>query len=183
MSKETRLTLIQWIRAYGKTVAITVLIVFVIRWKVVEPFFIPSSSMAPTLKRLDRVLVSKISIGKPGRWEVIVFRDRENPHRTFVKRIVGLPGETLHIIGGEIFINEQPVKKPERLPSIFYTNAGRWGTAEPITIPEGCYFVLGDNSDSSKDSRVWRQPFVSRRDIVGSALTIIWPPSRIGLIR
>ena len=190
MTNENRSAAIQWVRTYGKTIAITVIVVFVIRWKVVEPFFIPSSSMEPTLKQMDRILVSKITynLGRPARWNVVVFRrrapdDPEKRNRNFVKRIVGLPGETLQIVGGEIYIDGKREKKPDSLRSISYSNMGKWGTKEAVSIPAGSYFVLGDNSDFSNDSRGWPHPFVLEKDIIGQAVTVIWPPGRIHFIR
>ncbi|NQT18286.1 MAG: signal peptidase I [Planctomycetes bacterium] len=176
---------IEWLRTYGKTILITVAVVFVIRTLVAEPFFIPSSSMEPTLKRLDRILVSKISyaVSDPSRWDVLVFRSPEDGRSSFVKRVVGMPGEKLQIVDGEVFINDELQEKPATLRSIEYSDIGRWGTTEPLPIPAGSYFVLGDNSDSSNDSRRWKEPFVTREDIIGKAVTIIWPPGRIHLIR
>jgi len=191
MTNESRSAAVRWLRTYGKTIAITIIVVFVIRWKVVEPFFIPSSSMEPTLNRLDRILVSKIAyaVGRPERWDVVVFR-RANPgdgserrSRNFVKRIVGLPGETLQIVGGEIYINGERKEKPENIRRISYSNMGKWGTKEAVSIPANSYFVLGDNSDFSNDSRGWSNPFVARAEIIGKAVTVIWPPARFHFIR
>ena len=176
---------VQWLRTYGKTILITVAVVLVIRTLVVEPFFIPSSSMEPTLKRMDRILVSKISysVGNPGRWDVLVFRNPEDGKSNFVKRVAGMPGERLQIIDGEIFIDDELQEKPKALRSVSYSDIGHWGTQEPVPIPADSYFVLGDNSNSSNDSRRWEDPFVPRKDIIGKAITIIWPPSRIHIVR
>ncbi|HUU70676.1 MAG TPA: signal peptidase I [Planctomycetota bacterium] len=175
----------QWLSTYGKTILITAVVVFFIRWKVVEPFYIPSSSMEPTLKRLDRILVNKLKyrIERPQRWDVLVFKDPQDHRRNFIKRIVGLPGETLSIQDGEIYVNGVRQEKPDPLKSIFYTDIGRWGTLEPVHIPDGCYFVLGDNSERSLDSRLWKGPFVTEAEIVGEAVTVIWPPERVCLIK
>jgi len=173
----------RWMRAYGKTILITVAVVMVIRWQVIEPFYIPSASMAPTLKQLDRILVSKIAylFHKPKRWEVMVFRDPQDHGRNFIKRVVGLPGESLLIIDGEVYINGHRAPKPSGRDSLVYTSRGTWGTREPVEIPAGCYFVLGDNSGSSSDSRTWK--FVPAGDIIGKAVTVIWPLNRIQVIR
>jgi len=175
----------QWARTYGKTILITAVVVFFIRWKVVEPFYIPSSSMDPTLKRLDRILVNKLKyqIGQPQRWDVLVFRDPKDHAHNFIKRVVGLPGETLWIQDGEVYVDGVRQDKPDPLKSVFYTDVGLWGTLEPVRIPDGCYFVLGDNSERSKDSRLWEGPFVPEADIVGEAVTVIWPPKRVCVIK
>jgi len=174
-----------WLATYGTTVFLTVLFVFVVRWKVAQPFYIPSSSMEPTLHREDRILVSKVSyvLGKPARWDVAIFMEPRNHDRNFVKRIVGLPGETLQIIAGDIYINGRCVPKPKHLRGVFYTHEGVWGTSEPVRIPDDCYFVLGDNSSRSNDSRCWGRPFVRRSEIIGKAVSVIWPLSRARRIR
>jgi len=177
----------QWLRTYGKSIVITALVVFFIRWKVVEPFYIPSPSMAPTLKPFDRILVNKLklSVSEPHRWQVLVFKDPRNHSRNLVKRLVGLPGETLQIIDGEIYIDGRKIEKPKPIRSVFYMDDSReygpYGTAGPVEIPAGCYFFLGDNSRRSNDSRWWR--FVSRDELIGEAMTIIWPPARMQVIR
>jgi len=176
---------LQWLRTYGKTIFVTAVVVFFIRWKVVEPFYIPSSSMEPTLKRYDRILVNKIkyAVGTPERWQVLVFKDPHDPSRNFIKRLVGLPGETIRIEDGEIYVNDVRLEKPSQIHSVFYTDVGRWGTVEPVKVPDGCYFMLGDNSERSMDSRMWKDPFVPKADIIGEAVTIIWPFDRIQIIK
>jgi signal peptidase I len=176
----------QWLRTYGKTILITAVVVFCVRWKVVEPFYIPSASMEPTLKPLDRILVNKLKyrLEKPRRWDVLVFRNPQDHRQNFIKRIVGLPGETLWIQDGEVYINGAKQEKPDQIHAVFYTDIGKWGTLEPVKIPDGCYFVLGDNSERSKDSRSWENgPFVTQEEVIGEAVTIIWPPERMRLIR
>ncbi len=105
--------------------------------------------------------------------------------RNFIKRVIGTPGERIEIKDGDLYVNGQVIDEPPALPrkrfyynkygeSLFYTHGEK-------SVPEGNFFVLGDNSSSSKDSRYWG--FVSMEKVKGKALFIIWPPGRIRLIR
>ena len=97
-----------------------------------------------------------------------------------MKRLIGLPGEELMIREGKIFINGEPVKNPS-VNSRDYYNNGLYGTEFPAKIPEGSYYVLGDNSTNSKDSRYWG--FVPKKNLIGKASFIYLPFGRIGGIK
>ena len=121
------------------------------------------------------------ALSQPKRGDVIVFIYPESPKKDFIKRLVGLPGETVEIKNGTIYINDKPL-----LDSVFnqryYYNRGEFGQeGKKIKIPKDSFFVLGDNSASSQDSRYWG--FVPRKNILGEALVIYWPPQRIRIIR
>jgi len=182
MFREQLKAAVEWLRTYGKTVAITVLIVFLFRWQVAEPFYIPSQSMEPTLAPGDRILVFKLT-KKPERWDVIVFRNPDNPSQNFIKRVVGLPNEILQIKDGQIYINGTKLEKPDYIKSVFYTDSGENGILEPVKIKPGHYFVLGDNSSHSNDSRSWHFIFVGEDAVVGKAFSVLWPLNRIGRIK
>jgi len=183
-TQQKRKTARGWLTKYGATIILAVLLVFIIRWKVVQPFYIPSSSMEPTLQRHDRIIVSKISyvLGEPKRWDVVIFMEPGNHGRNFVKRVVGLPGEKVQLIAGEVYINGKHIEKPTHLRNISYTHEGRWGTSRAVEIPENSYYVLGDNSSRSNDSRCWARPFVRRAEILGEAVGVAWPPGRAGRV-
>ncbi len=119
--------------------------------------------------------------GKPHRGDVIVFIYPSDRTKDFIKRLIALPGETVEIKDGEIYINGQEVLDP-KIKNVYYYNRGDYGQeGVPITVPEGHYFVLGDNSGSSHDSRFWG--FVSESDVIGKAEFIFWPLNRIRLIK
>lgn len=149
---------------------------------VVQAFYIPSGSMEPTLQIGDRILVSKLSyrLGTVGRGDVIVFHYPLNPGKDFVKRVVGLVGETVELRDGVVLINDQPIQ--ELYPTAL-TGGDRSCTSSygPQKIPREQIFVLGDNRCNSEDSRFFG--FVPAPNVVGKALFIYWPPSRLGLVR
>lgn len=167
----------------------------VVRPFIVQAFKIPTGSMRPTLIEGDLILVNKFIYGakipftdkrlpaftKPKRGDVIVFIYPEDRKKDFIKRLVGLPGETVEIKNGTIHINGNPV-----LDSLFYQryyyNRGDFAAeGQRIVVPPGNYFVLGDNSASSKDSRYWG--FVPDKNILGRAMVIYFPLNRIRIIK
>jgi signal peptidase I len=163
-----------------KTMAAAVVLSFGIRTFVAEARYIPSSSMEPTLLINDRLIIEKVSyrLGEPERGNIIVFNPtdtlkQQNYHEAFIKRIIGLPGETVLVRGGKVYINSQPLpeKYIEEKPEYDYG---------PVTVPEGQYLVLGDNRNNSYDSHYWG--FVPKENIVGRAFVRFWPPQRLGSI-
>jgi signal peptidase I len=163
----------------------------VIRAFVIQAFKIPTGSMRPTLMEGDIILVNKFIYGarvpftglrlpalrQPQPGDVIVFIYPENPKKDFIKRLVAKGGDTVEIKGGTIYVNERPL-----MDSVFakryYYNKGQYGLeGEKLTVPKDSYFVLGDNSASSQDSRYWG--FVPHKNVLGKAIIIYWPPKRI----
>jgi len=183
------------IREWIESIIVAFILAMVIRTFVIQAFKIPTGSMRSTLLEGDLILVNKFIYGaripfidlslpalrQPKRGDVIVFIYPENPKKDFIKRLVGLPGETLEIKNGTVYINDKPL-----IDSVFnqryYYNRGEFGQEDrKIKIPEDNFFVLGDNSASSQDSRYWG--FVPRKNILGEALVIYWPPQRIRIIQ
>jgi signal peptidase I len=151
--------------------------------------------MVDTLIPGDRILVGKIVYGpripfvgvripgyrKPSRGEVIVFISPPERNKAYVKRIVGMPGDNVEIQRGSIYVDGQEISD-SRISTNFYYNFGDYGqSGKSIDIPEKSYFVLGDNSASSRDSRHWG--FVPFDDVLGKAILIWWPPKRIRMIK
>ena len=161
-----------------------VAIALVIRTFIVAPFKIPSGSMRPTLIEGDRILVSKFlyRFREPRRGEVIVFRYPEDRKRPFIKRLIGLGGDRVEILDGGVWINGSPLDAPPVVGVTRYENQGRYGrSGEDVEVPPESFFVLGDNSRSSHDSRFWG--FVPESMLIGKAICIFWPPNRIRLIQ
>lgn len=140
--------------------------------------------MEPTLKPGDKIFVNRFiyRFREPQRGDVIVFRYPEDTRRDFIKRLVASSGETVEIKGGHLEINGKIIEQPEIFNNIQYYNRGEYGVGgNKISVPQDCYFVLGDNSLSSRDSRYWG--FVPRKFLLGKAFVIWWPPLRIGKIK
>ena len=155
--------------------------VLFIRARYFQAFKIPAGSMRMTLIEGDRILVSKSSKYVPQRGDVLVFVYPEDRTRDFVKRVIGLPGETIEIKDGKILINDHAIDDP-RISKRYYYNYGQYGqVGQKVLIPEDSYYVLGDNSGSSKDSRYWG--FVTKKDIIGKAFKVYWPINRSGVIK
>lgn len=172
------------IREYAESLLIAAVLAVIIRTFIVTPFKIPTGSMDPTLVPGDKIFVNRFiyRFKEPQRGDVIVFRYPENPRRDFIKRLVAFGGETIGIDNGKLLINGEVVDEPEIFQMLEYKNRGAYGAADArITIPEDTYFVLGDNSSSSRDSRYWG--FVPRKFLIGKAFVIWWPPKRMEIIK
>ncbi|MFE4105013.1 signal peptidase I [Almyronema epifaneia] len=148
----------------------------------VEQCIIPSESMLPTLQVGDRLFVRKNPFYRPQQGDIVVFTPPVAalaetdvlPNDLLVKRVIGLPGQTVQVEAGQVWLNQQALSEPYLLVPPNY----RWG---PETIPANTYFVLGDNRNLSGDSHVWG--FLPRSDILGEAYKIYWPPGRIQPLR
>ena len=143
---------------------------------------VDGASMNPTLEDGDNLWVDKLSytFGKPDRFDVIIFNYDENT--TYVKRIIGLPGETVRIDQkGQIFINEQLLVENYGLEAIHANNLGR--ANQPVLLGEDEYFVLGDNRNNSSDSRWPDVGNVQKEDIVGKVVLRIYPFKSFGFVK
>jgi signal peptidase I len=180
------------------TIAGAVAIVLLVKAFVINPYRIPSSSMEPTLHCAkpaagceasfsDRVLANRFlyHLREPRRGEIVVFRTppaaqiRCGAGGTFVKRLIGLPGETIEVRlrqgDGYVFVNGRELKEP-------YIAKARRGAVEafgPTKVPPDHYFMMGDNRAQSCDSRVWGS--VPRENLIGKVFATYWPPNRISL--
>lgn len=183
------------LRDWVESIIVAFLLAMVIRAFVVQAFKIPTGSMRMTLIEGDLILVNKFIYGskvpftnwrlpalrEPKRGDVVVFIYPEDKKKDFIKRLVGLPGETIEIKGGSIYVNDKPAME-QIFNQIYYYNRGEFASdGQKIVVPKDSYFVLGDNSTSSKDSRYWG--FVPKDDLLGKAMVIYWPPQRIRVIK
>jgi len=176
------------------TIVIAIGAVLVIKAYVVNPYRIPSSSMEPTLhcargidddgceaRFSDRVLANRFiyHFKDPERGDIIVFKTPPaaascGAGGTFVKRLIGLPGDRISARKGVVYINGKPLSEP------YLTGAAKKeANFEERVVPEGEYFMMGDNRPQSCDSRVWGT--VPRDNIIGKVFAIYWPPQRIGI--
>ena len=178
------------VREYGEAIVVAVLLALVIRAFVVQAFTIPSGSMMDTLLVGDYILVNKFLYGpeipftdahlpgvrSPSRGDIIVFKYPNDETRDFIKRIVAVGGDTVQVVDNRVVLNghltDEPYIRPGSIPSSPSTHCGYLYGCEPTVVPQGSYFVMGDNRDNSQDSRYWG--FVRREKIRGKAFLIYW---------
>jgi signal peptidase I len=179
------------------TIVGAIAIVLAIKAWVVNPYRIPSSSMEPTLhcarpgsgceaRFSDRVLANRFiyHFRKPHRGDIIVFKTPPQAEQrcgaggTFVKRLIGLPGETIEERRGFIYIDGKKLIEPYVKPDRRDVGSEILGKTGPYHIPEGMYFMMGDNRSQSCDSREWGP--VPRKNLIGEVFAVYWPPNRIG---
>lgn len=174
----------EWIEA----IFVAAILALFIRSFVVQAFKIPSGSMLETLQIGDHLLVSRFaydikvpftnvtifSTGDPERTDIIVFEYPENPSIDFIKRVIGLPGDSVEIKNKQVYINGEPITEPykQHLDAYVKPLPFKRDNMKPLTVPPGHYLCLGDNRDNSRDSRFWG--FVPREAIVGKALILYW---------
>lgn len=145
---------------------------------------VDGSSMEPTLSHQDNLIVDKISyrFGEPERFDIIVFPFQYGENVYYIKRIIGLPGETVQIdTSGNIYINGELLEEDYGKEVIAAENVGV--AINPVVLGEDEYFVLGDNRNNSSDSRTEIVGNVHRKDIIGRAWLRIWPFSSIGFLK
>ena len=172
------------IREYAESIAIALVLALVVRTFVVQAFKIPTGSMRPTLLEGDRILVNKFiyRFRQPEPGDIVVFKYPEDPKRDFIKRLVATAGQKVEIRSGQIFVDGKPLHAKGSFEQRYYYNQGPFGKeGEEVAVPRDSFFVLGDNSASSRDSRYWG--FVPRRNLVGKAFFLYWPPYRIRIAR
>ena len=168
---------------WGEPLLIAAILAIFIRTFIFGPYKIPTGSMKPTFMEEDKIFVDKLSyrFRLPERGDIIVFKYPLDRKKDFVKRLAGLPGESLEIRKGVLLVDGQPMTEPPFSKNTYY-NVEDWQFGKPgqvVQVPEGHYFALGDNSAHSADSRQWG--FVPKKDLVGKAFMIWWPPKRIRL--
>ena len=188
MKSQTR----EWI----ESIVIAVILALLIREFVVQAFKIPSGSMIPTFQIGDRIFVNKFIYGaripftdirlpalrQPQRGDIIVFRSPEPPKKDFVKRLIALEGETMEIKDGNILINGKPINGPSSIRSVYYYNVAPYGKeGMAMKVPKDSFFAMGDNSANSRDSRYWG--FVPKKNLIGKAIFIYWPVTRMKVIK
>ncbi|CUH95628.1 putative membrane protein [Propionispora sp. 2/2-37] len=152
------------------SILIAVVLAFFIRYFIVELYMVEGPSMRPTLVNGERLVVNKFiyRFKLPERGEILVFRYPEDPSRDFIKRVIGVAGDTIEIKDGRVFRNGQLLNEPYILEK---TN----GSYPLATIPEGTVFVMGDNRNNSEDSRFSDVGFVPLELIKGKAVMVFWP--------
>lgn len=154
------------------TIAIGLAIALFITNVIIVNAQVPTGSMEPTIQVDDRVIGLRLSylFGEVERGDIVIFRYPDDETQLFVKRVIGLPGETLEIRGGRVYINN--AAEPLSEPYVVNHMDDDYG---PITIPDNSYFVMGDNRPNSRDSRYWQNTFVTQDAIIGRAWVRVYP--------
>lgn len=162
------------LRELLEVILLTLILFFTLR-AVLLNFRISGSSMLPTLHDGEYVFVYRLAYWRhpPKRGDIIVFRYPLNPKRTLIKRVIGLPGETVSVHNGQVYINGKP------LPEDYILSSPRY-TAAPVTVGPDEVYVLGDNRNNSNDSHAWG--LLKQEMIVGKAVVRFWPLDRISLL-
>jgi signal peptidase I len=166
MNQAMKKELAEW----GKTIFFALLIAFLVRSYLFQPYKVQMGSMQPTLHNNDFIMVNKISyrFRTPGRGEIVVFNPPGNTSNIhYIKRIIGLPGETLEIKEGKVFINEVEISEN------YLLRTDTPGFTGPVSLAEDEYFVLGDHRNNSMDSRDFGA--ISLDQIHGKTLFVLWP--------
>ena len=158
--------------------ALFTLAVFLIARAALQNFRVDGLSMFPNLHNGEYILVDKVEylIHSPQRGDIVVFRavPAGQPDKDFIKRVIGLPGETVQVKGGAVFIDGRRLGEPYLQDRPDYTLPLR-------RVPPNSYFVLGDNRNDSFDSHGWPSEWLPRTDIIGKALVSYWPPADLSL--
>jgi signal peptidase I len=161
---------------FAKVAIIALVVAVVLRVWVVEPRYIPSGSMEPTLLVNDRVLVDKISyrFHPPQRGDIIVFFPPYSDDKAYIKRLIAVGGDRIAVHDGQVFLNRQSLKEP------YIAEPPRY-ELEEVVVPEGYLWVMGDNRNNSNDSHVWG--FLPVENVIGKAVIRFFPfDRRLGLI-
>ena len=168
---------------YIKMIIIVVAIVLVINNVVLINAKIPSESMENTIMTGDRIFGYRLAYGlnmdvfgheiskkwkDPERFDIVIFKYPDDESVDYLKRIIGLPGETVEIISGKVYINGELLDEP-------YLSEEPTGDFGPYQVPEDSYFMLGDNRAVSKDSRYWHNTYVKKEKIIAKAFVMYWP--------
>jgi len=166
-----------------ETIVIAFVLAFLVRSFVVQAFWIPSGSMEPTLQVGDRILAYKLFYGIKSvkRGDVIVFKYPLNPRKDFVKRVIGLPGDQIEIKNKKVYVNGNLLVEPYVVHRDFWKSGFPRDEYGPIQVPDDSLFVLGDNRDTSDDSRYWG--FAPGKNIIARAFVVYWPPWHIRIIK
>jgi signal peptidase I len=169
--------LLKEIRGWTRDIFFAALTAILIVVFVVQPVKVEGTSMQPRLLDQERIFVNKFiyHFSEISRGDIVVFWYPKDPAKSFIKRVVGLPGEAIEIRSGVVYIDGKPLPEQYVTPEYF-----DYASYPPQKVPPHCYYVLGDHRNSSNDSRHWGP--VPAENVFGKAVFRYWPVSKLGLI-
>lgn len=161
---ERKRHIVKEIFTYTIIVAIAFGIAFILNKVIIINAHVPSSSMEPTINTGDKLIGFRLAylFKEPERGDVVIFRYPDDESQIFIKRVIGLPGDKVEIADGKLIINGEVMVED-------YVKEPMTGNFGPYEVPEGYYFMLGDNRNISQDSRYWKNTYVSRKSILAKA--------------
>ncbi|MBS1853859.1 MAG: signal peptidase I [Acidobacteria bacterium] len=167
---------LSWVRDLAFSVLIAVILIVFIY----QPVKVEGTSMMPALTDQERIFINKFTyhfgLGDIQRGDMVVFWFPLDPQKSYIKRVIGIPGDVISIDAGQVYVNRQALSEPY-VPDEYRDRV----SYEEHVVPAGQYFVLGDHRSSSSDSRTWG--FVKRDAIYGKAVFVYWPLDKLGRIR
>ncbi len=177
--QDLRKAVVKEIISWVETIVFAVLFAFVITTFIIVNAKVPSASMENTVMTGDRLIANRLSylFDKPERYDIVVFRFPDDESKLYIKRIIGLPGETVNIRNGLVYIDDstEPLRTDFQAEEMITPDA-------TYVVPDGCYFMLGDNRNCSLDSRAWENKYVAENKILGKAVFRYYPLNAIGVV-
>ncbi len=181
-NKEIQKSKLREVLDFLTPIIIALIIAMILKYCVFANIIVPSGSMLNTIQEKDRLIVSRLDykFNEPERYDVAVFKYPDDEKTLFVKRIIGLPGETVNIVDGTVYVTGTDGKTIE-LRDDFVSDENKDNYNGTFVVPEDCYFVMGDNRDHSVDSRYWTTTnFVSRDKFIGKVMFRYYPFNTAG---
>lgn len=172
------LNALSWVRDLAFSILIAVvLIVFIY-----QPVKVEGTSMEPGLSDNERIFINKftykLNLGEVKRGDTVVFWYPRDTSKSYIKRVIGLPGDRVRIVDGQVYVNGTALN--EEYVAERFRDTSSWQDGQEATVPSNMYFVLGDHRNSSSDSRAWG--YVPRENIYGKAVFVYWPLDRMGRV-
>ena len=168
-----------WVRDLAFSVMIAVILIVFIY----QPVKVEGTSMMPALADQERIFINKFTyrfgLGNIERGDTVVFWYPQDPSKSYIKRVIGVPGDHVRVVAGQVYVNGRVLVEDYVPPD--YRDSISWKDGDEQVVPKGDYFVLGDHRSSSSDSRAWG--YVPRDSIYGKAVFVYWPLDKMGRLR
>jgi signal peptidase I len=170
------LATLHWLRDLMLSVVIAIVVILFLY----QPVKVEGTSMMPALQDQERIFINKFiyrfGMGDISRGDTVVFWYPSDPSKSYIKRVIGMPGDTVEVVDGTVLLNGRSLKE-DYVPEAYRDRL----STDSVRVPPDHFYVLGDHRSSSNDSRSWGP--VHRRHIYGKAVFIYWPPEKMGLVR